>query len=191
MARTAITDGGRTESKRFADDVSLADAIEGDRIDTQLVARHHDHLGAPIQPAHPQADYENPDTQLVRVTDIDGMDDVHSAILFDPDTETFARASRHDSQQAWTQKEADWKVRDVGSEVVVDEVHELERPKEKWDEPASEYAEEWVEIIFDDIRYTGGDPEFRDERRLDGTALELRDGEGRKLLASISLEGGQ
>lgn len=188
MAQNTATDDGRTESKRFDTEVSAVDLIEGDRIEPKLVARHPEQLGAPIQRAPPEADEENPSTQLVAVTAIDTMDDVHSAILFDPDAEMFLRAGRHDSQQAWSQKEPDWKVRDIGTEVAVEEVHELERPEEEQDQAAEEYVQEWVEILFDDIRYSGGDSDMRDERELDGSTLKLNDYDGRKTLATISLE---
>lgn len=187
MVKNETTDDSRTETKRFEGDVSAADLIEGDRIDKRLVARHPDQLGAPIRSAPPEADEENPDAQFVVVTGINRMNDVHSALLFDPDTETFLRASRHDSQQAWTQAEDDWKVRETGTKVVVDEVHDLERPEQEQDEDAHEYVQGWVEILFDEIRYSGGDPDLQDERELDGTTLKLNDHDGRKTLATITL----
>lgn len=187
MAQNQTDSDARTDTDRFDDEVSADDLIEGDRIDKRLVARHPDQLGSPIRRSMPNEDDE-PDTQLVVVTALNRMDDVHSALLFDPETELFIRASRHDSQQAWNQKEADWKVRDIGTKVIVEEVHELERPEEEKDQAAEEYAQEWVEILFDEIRYTGGDPDMRDERELDGRTLKLNDYDGRKVLATISLE---
>lgn len=186
--QTSTADGGtEREPTRYEDEISGADLIEGDRIDPRLVARHPDQLGAPIRRTQPNEE-DFPDTQLVVVTALDTMQDVHSALLFDPETDTFVRAGKHDSQSAWTQAEADWTVREVGEEVVVEEVHDLERPEGERDENADEYAQHWVEIVFADVRFTGGDPDVSDERELDGTTLKLRDVDGRKLLASISLE---
>jgi len=188
MVQNTATDDGRAETKRFDTEVIADDLIEGDRIEPKLVAQHPDQLGAPLRRTPPEADEKNPAAQLVTVTALNTMDDVHSAILFDPETEMFLRAGRHDSQQAWNQKEADWKVRDIGTKVVVEEVHELERPEEEQDQDAEEYAQEWVEMLFDGIRYTGGDPDMRDERELDGSTLKLNDCDGRKVLATLSLE---
>lgn len=184
---TTADESTRTDTKRFADAVDTADLIEGDRIDKRLVARHPDQLGKPIRKTMPD-EVDWPNTQLVVVTPIDRMDDVHSALLFDPETELFVRASRHGSNSAWTQAEADWTVRDVGQEIVVDEVHDLERPEDEQDQDADDYAQEWVEILFDDVRYSGGDTDMHDERELDGSTLALEDYDGRKLLASISIE---
>lgn len=186
IANESNTRDGRTETERFTDDVDAAALIEGDQIDKRLVARHPSQLGDPIQRTPPNHD-DYPDTQLVVVTELDSMHDTHTAILYDPDAEMFVRAGRHDSQQAWTQAEADWTVREVGTEVVVDEVHDLERPEEERDQDADAYVQEWVEILFDDVRHSGGDPDIRDERELDGRTLVLNDYDGRKTLATISL----
>jgi hypothetical protein len=187
MAQNTTTSDARTETERFDGAVSAADLIEGDRLDKRLVARHPSQLGEPIQPTMPEKD-DHPDTQFVLVTALDRMADVHSALLYDPETELFIRAGRHGSQQAWTQAEADWTVRDVGSKPIVEEVHDLERPENEQDQDAHEYVQEWVEILFDDIRYTDGDTDMQDERELDGTTLKLNDYDGRKTLATITLE---
>lgn len=187
MAQNETATADRIDTKRFDETVSTTDLIEGDRIDKRLVARHPSQLGDPIRRSMPN-EPDEPATQLVVVTALNNMDDVHSALLFDPETETFIRASRHDSQQAWTQAETDWKVRDLGKTVKVEEVHDLERPENEWDQDEHEYVQEWVEILFDDVRYTGGDTDMQDERELDGTTLKLNDYDGRKTLATISLE---
>lgn len=188
MADQTDADDGRTDTKRFSDDVDASDLIEGDRIAPKLVARDTMQLGKPLYRQSSPDEPDEPDTQLVQVTATRDMDDTHTAILLDPETDTFIRAGRHDSQAAWSQKEADWKVRDIGSEVVVDEVTDLERPKDEQDDDAERYAQEWVSTIFDEIRYTGGDDDFHDERRVEGTGLHLRDYDGRELWANISLE---
>lgn len=186
MAQNATTDDdAQRETTRFDEDVSGDELIEGDRIATELVAHHVDQLGSSIQY---DPDGNLPNAQLVRVTATRSLNDVHSAILFDPETETFVRASRHDSQQAWSQREADWTVREVGTTVAVEEVHDLERPDSETDESEQQYVQTWAEILFDDVRFTGGDRDTRDEMELDGATLKLRDYDGRKALATISLE---
>jgi hypothetical protein len=186
MAQNAtVDDDGQREPTRFDENVSADELIEGDRNDKQLVAHHVDQLGSAIQ-YNPHGDL--PDAQLVRVTATRSLDDVHSAILLDPETETFVRASRHDSQQAWSQKEADWTVRGVGTTVAVDEVYDLERPDDETDETEQQFVQHWAEILFDDVRFTGGDRDTHDQMELDGSTLKLRDHDGRKALATISLE---
>lgn len=186
MAQNTAAEG-RTDTKRFSDDVSGDDLIEGDRIDKRLVARHPSQLGSPLRRTMPD-EADDPATQLVVVTQMDSMADVHSALLYDSDAELFIRASRHDSQQAWSQKEADWTVRDIGQTVTVETLHELKRPDNEHDEDEREYVQHWVEALFDDVRYNDGDTDFSDERELDGNTLKLRDVDGREALATISLE---
>ena len=185
MAQNPTTDDdAQRGTTRFDEDVSGDELIEGDRIATGLVAHHVDQLGDSIG-YDPHGDL--PGAQLVRVTATRSLDDVHSAILLDPETETFIRASHHDSQQAWTQKEADWTVRGVGTTVAVDEVHDLKRPDSETDETEQQYVQTWAEILFDDVRYTGGDRDCKDEMELDGSTLKLRDYDGRTAVATISL----
>jgi len=184
----ATADGGRTDTNRFTDDVSGDELIEGDRISKSLVARVPGQLGEATQPHHPEGD-EPPVTQLVAVTEIDRYDDVHSALLLDPETETFARASRHADSQAWNQKEADWTVREVGTEIDV-----TDATVDDWGDgdPADDdqaFVQEWVDIVFGDIR-AGHLDEYDDRRSLSGTTLALHDEwSGRKATATISLEG--
>lgn len=187
MAQNQTESDARTETERFDEDVSAAGLIEGDRIDRNLVARHPDQVGSPIRRTTPDED-PFPDIQLVAVTATDRMHDVHHALLLDPETGTFIRASRTDRQQAMNQAEADWKVRDIGSKIVVEEVSDLERPENEQGQEAHDYVQEWIEIVFDEIRHTGGDPSIQDELELTGTTLKLADYDGRKAYATISLE---
>jgi hypothetical protein len=182
MADHSTTDG-RTDTKRFSDDVDAETLIEGDRIDKRLVARTASQLGQPIT-----SQQDAPDTQLVAITQLSSMDNVHSAILADPETGTMIRAGRHDSSQAWSQQEADWKVREIGTTVAVETVHELELSSN--DEPADdarEYVQGWVEIVIGDA--ANGHDDYSDERELDGRTLRLRDVDGRHAVATISLGG--
>lgn len=179
MANTTQT---RTETKRHEATVNGTDVIKGDRISKALVAKVPGQLGQRINPHE-----DGPETQLVAVTEIHNYDDVHSALLLDPDTETWIRASRHDSQQAWSQAEADWTVKAVGNEIVVTDGDVDERPDDEQDVPESQYMKDWVDILFDELR--GGHFDISDERKLNGTGLKLYDPYGgRKGYATIELE---
>jgi hypothetical protein len=139
-------DDGRTETKRFVDDVSGEELIPGDHIDTRLVARTFGQLGTRIKPSHPNEEPE-PKTQLVVITQFDRYDDVHRALLADPETGTIIRASRLDSQSAWSQKEADWTVYELGTSVTVDDNVDL-AVTEQDDDPDDEkkYVQHWVDM---------------------------------------------
>lgn len=182
------TDGGRTETNRFADDVSGDELIVGDRIDTRLVARTFGQLGEQLYPSHPNEEPE-PTTQLVQITRTNDMDDTHHALLADIETGTIIRAGRHDSQSAWSQKEADWEVYEIGTSVAVDEDVDL-TVAEQDDDPEDEqkYVQHWVDIVIEDT--ANGYDDYSDERELvSGSTLKLRDVDGREAYASITLEG--
>jgi len=181
-------DGGRTETKRFDDDEQFdaTDLIEGDRIDPSLAARTPGQLGQTIKPSHPESDPQ-PTTKLVTVTQMNTLDDVHTAILVDGETGTMVRASRHDSSSAWNQKEADWKVRDVGTKVVVEDVHELtlaDNDNAVDDEAA--YIQEWANVVLGDM--AAGHFEYQDDGKMNGRTLTLSDHDGRKGMATITLK---
>ena len=150
----------RTDSKRFdADDVPFdaSDLIDGDRIDPSLVARTMDGLGENMS-ARPDA----PATQLAEATITNGMDDVHTAVLVDGETGTLVLASRHDSQAAMTQKEADWKVRATGTKAVVEDAEVATDGNDEWDEDsAPEAAEHWANLVLQDR--ARGSTDYSDE----------------------------
>jgi len=156
----------RTDSKRFdADDAPFdaSDLIEGDRIDPSLVARTMDGLGENMS-ARPDA----PATQLAEATITNNMDDVHTAVLVDGETGVMVRASRHDSQSAWSQKEADWKVHDIGTKVRVTgaEWDDLDADANPDDE-----ATAWAEVVLED-RANGFD-DYADEVRVESRSITL------------------
>lgn len=178
----------RTETKRFDDDEQFdaSSLIEGDRIDPSLVARTPEQLGETIKPAHPEGD-QPPKTRLVTASILNGMDDTHSAILVDGDSGLMVRAHRHDSSQAWSQKEADWKVSDVGEKVVVDDVHELTvADNDTPVEDDAKYIQEWANVVLGDM--ASGYFDYVDEVKMSGSTLTLSDHDGRKGMATISLE---
>jgi hypothetical protein len=173
-------------NNRHTDDVSIDDLTEGDRIAAELVAKVPEQLGEAIQPVAPEAPAA-PKTQLVAITAIDRYDDSHTAILADPDSETMIRATRLSNSQAMTQAEADWTVRAIGTTISVDEVYELDIADT--DDPvddAVDYVASWADILFDDLR--AGHFDYSDERAIDGSTLTLRDFDGRRAVADITLE---
>jgi len=188
--RQSQSDDGRTETKRFADDVSGAELIVGDRIDTRLVARTFGQLGTRIKPSHPNEEPE-PKTQLVKITRTNDMDDYHRALLADTETGTIIRASRHDSQSAWSQKEADWTVHETGTSVTVDEDVDLTVAEQDTEpEDAQQYVQHWASVVIEDT--ANGHDDYNDERALvGGTTLKLRDMDGREAYATITLEDEQ
>lgn len=184
---TATSENDRTETKRFTNSVSGDDLIEGDRISKDLVARVPGQLGERVRPAAPEADEKPPQTQLVAVTQIDRYDDVHQAILVDTDTETFIRASRHGSNQAWTQKEADWTVHAVGADITVTdaEIDELGSADEP--EDVTEYVQGWIDVLFSDM--AAGHFDYNEERSLSGSTLELYEPyDSLRVYATVTLE---
>jgi hypothetical protein len=185
---TSQNDDGRTENKRFQNTVSGDELVVGDRIDTRLVARTFGELGNQKQPTYPEDDSEQPQTQLVVITQFDRYDDVHRALLADVDTGTIIRAGRHSSQSAWTQKEADWTVYDIGTTMRIDSVSELEVPL-GYDKVTDEmkYVQHWVDVVIED-RANGYD-DYNDVVSIPSSNnIKLRDIDGRKAYASYSLE---
>jgi len=181
-----ITADGRTDTKRFDadDEIDVADLIEGDRVDPSLVASTMDGLGA-RRSADPDASV----TQLAEATITNGMDDVHSAILVDGESGMMAIASRHDSQSAWSQQEADWKIRAIGDRIAVSDA-EIEYTDGDWagvDDVASE-AEAWANIVLQDR--ARGDTDYEDELTYHGgSSLTLREPFGpTKVHATIELK---
>ena len=185
MAQQTDADDGRTETKRFDADAELdaTDLVVGDRIDPSLVASTMDGLGTRRSPAPDAAT-----TQLAEATITNCMDDVHSAILVDGETGVMAIASRHDSQSAWTQREADWKVRAVGERVAVTDADVEQDENDEWadaDEEAE--AERWANVVLQDRAH--GETDLKDELTLTTrSSLILNHPWGAKVYATIELE---
>jgi hypothetical protein len=181
-----ITRGERTETKRFTHDdapFTAADLVVGDRVDPSLVASTLDGLGY-TRSARPDA----PATQLAEATITHRRDDVHRAILVDGETGVLVRASRHDSQSAWSQKEADWKVRAVGDRVDVESADVEQDGDDEWsDTDAAIGAEHWANVVLQDR--ARGSTDYEDELTLtSGDSLVLREPYGpTKVYASVTL----
>ena len=182
------TDGGRTETKRFTTDsapFTAADFIVRDRIEPALVARVMDGLGE-----RRSADPDAAPTQLAEATITDRHDDVHRAILVDGETGVLVRASRHDSQSAWSQKEADWKVRELGEKVTVESAEIAQDGNDEWGgaDAAADDAEAWANVVLQERAQ--GATDYDDELSLTGSGtLRLRDPYGpTKVYATVELK---
>ena len=161
----------RTDTKRFdAEEFSAADLIEGDRINPSLVTSTMDGLGEQ-RSADPDAGV----AQLAEATITNGMDDVHQAILVDGESGLLVRASRHDSQGAWSQQEADWKVHEIGTRVAVTDAEVEQDGNDEWDDvDAAEEAEAWTDVVLGDR--ARGSTDYQDEVTLTGkSSLTLRE----------------
>lgn len=184
---TATTTDDRTETKRFTTDsapFTAADLIEDDRIEPALVARVMDGLGE-----RRSADPDAAPTQLAEATITDRYDDVHRAILVDGESGVLVRASRHDSQSAWTQKEADWKVRALGERVTVDSAEVKQDGNDEWDvDDVAGEAERWANVVLQDRAI--GATDYDDELTLESrSSLTLREPYGpTKVHATVELD---
>jgi hypothetical protein len=187
MVPKTNTDDGRIEIKRFdAEDAPFDafDLIEGDRIAPLLVASTLEALGTTRA-----AGRDAPDTQLAEATITDRYDDVHRAILVDGETGILVRASRTDRQQAMSQKEADWTVREIGTRVSVSDAEIEMDGNDEWDEDsAADGAESWANVVLQDRAQFETD--YSDELTISGhSTLTLYEPYGTtKVHASIELE---
>jgi hypothetical protein len=183
---TQATQSERTEPKRFtADDApfSAADMVAGDRVDPSLVASTLDGLGHTRSPRPDAAP-----TQLAEATITDRFDDVHRALLVDGESGALVRASRHDSQAAWSQREADWKVRATGERVDVASAEVDQDGNDDWtDADAATEAEGWANVVLQDR--ARGATDYADELTLtSGGSLALREPYGpTKVFADVEL----
>jgi len=103
---TQLNDGAARYDVDDAADFDAADLEVGDRIDPVLVSSTLDGVDAEIYTGGGVAQSDAPRTQLACLTATDRMDGVLTAILTDGESGVMVRASRHEPQTAWTQKEA-------------------------------------------------------------------------------------
>lgn len=88
-------------------DITMSDVSPGDEINPELVSR-----GAfPLR-----------DCPLHAVSYRNHLDDTHTQILYDLSTETYIYANCVDRQSAWSRSEANWTVRDLGSQFELSDV---------------------------------------------------------------------
>jgi hypothetical protein len=150
-----------------------------EQIDKELVARTLGELGSK---RNPYADC--PETRFVNIAAWNRYDNVHRGLFIDSEN------PEGELLYGWTNDDrSTWKITNTGNSVNVKDV-ELETPNEV--ENATEYAQEWIEILVEEYRYdtkSGSTrPGANDEIRFDGAQiLHLRDVDGRKATFKIEL----
>jgi len=182
------TAGGRS-IERHTDSVRGDELVEGDRIAKRLVARVPGQLGDYRNPY----DEDDPEMQLLVVTELRDMDDSHTALLLDPGAEMWIRATRIERNQAMTQAEADWTVRELGDSINVTGADlrataNDDAPEELDD--AAGWTQAWVDVLFGDIA-AGHFDDYDDRRRMTSAhTLRLEDEySGALVYADIELIG--
>lgn len=162
---------------------------EGDRIQKDRVARTLGSLRTRWQSAPPEVDDQPEVTQAVALTQTDRHDDVMQALLFVPGTGRWLRASRHTSNSAWSQREADWTVHEAGDTLVATGGDVESSPDDIEDE--DKYVAGWLEIVAGDLSHDadqGNTASISDEFELtSGNTIRLRDRDGRKAFATFRL----
>ncbi len=153
------TDSASDTTTRFENDVDLAAATEGDRIAPELIPRSPaidvgESVSRHTQTREPgETDDRTYSVRLV-VSRSDSYDDVQDALVYDPESELFARLSGHTSSGAWNQKERDWKVRDIGADVELVDAWDIQIPDlDDYDETPEEFVAEWMDILFDNAAF--------------------------------------
>jgi len=178
------TDSAADTTQRFTTEFSLAKVSQGDRIDPDLIPRSPK-LEVGDNVAQHTAKHNDPTNDDERTFSVrlivsrsDSYDDVQDALVYDPESDLFARLSGHTSSGAWSQKERDWKVRDIGSGVEVVDAWDIDIPDlDDYDETPEEFVAEWMDILFGNAAY--GDDIGGEVEDFSGKTLTLRDVDNR------------
>lgn len=190
MAENIHADGGRTETKRFEDDLALDEVIEGDRIDPALIPHSPMiEVGAEVA-AHLARMNDGDDERTFSVRLIasgkDSWGSVQTALVYDPEADLFARLGGHTKSGAMNQAERDWKVRDVGRDIEIVDQWDVDIPDlEEFGEAEEEFVAEWADILFGNIRH--GDEAGDEIDMFDGKTFQLRDYDGRRAKVQYEL----
>lgn len=150
-----------------------------EQLDKELVARTLGQLGDRRTPRE-----DAPKMRYWNIAAYKQHDDVHRALLIDSQ-------NPERLYYAWTNDQrTTWKIESSGESVVVDDA-EVDTPDDCPD--ADEYAQEWIEIVVDELRYDAENGETRrsvnDEVEFLGSkTLRLRDVDGRMATFNIKLE---
>jgi hypothetical protein len=175
MTQTTQADGG---AARITDTLSLAEIEVGDRIDPKLVPRSPEiEAGDRIRRAT-SGDPDGEQTYDVRlIAEADRFNnDVVDALVYDPDAGLFARLSGHTNSAAWSQREADWKVRDVGDDAALLDCWDVAVHDLPDGETEHEFVAEWLDILVNGRAHG----EFLSEvEQFNGDTMTLRDADGR------------
>lgn len=189
----AQNESAADSTQRFEDDLDLTAVSEGDRIDPALIPRSPK-IDVGEKVARHLAKHNPPENEDDRTFSVrlvahgyrDQYQDVQSALVYDPDSDLFARISGHTNSGAWNQKERDYKVRDVGRDVEIVDQCDVEIPDlDEFGETEEEFVAEWADILFDNIRY--GDEPGEEIDQFDGEKFQLRDYDGRRARVQYEL----
>lgn len=178
------TESDADTTQRFTTNFSLTAASEGDRIAPELIPSSPEmEVGDRVSrhTARPE-DREQPDERTFSVRLVvsrsDSYDDVQTALVYDPEADLFARLGGHTSSGAWNQKERDWKVRDIGSDVEVVDAWDISIPDlDDFDQAPEEFVAEWMDMLFGNAAF--GDDISQQVESFDGNTLTLRDFDSR------------
>ncbi len=185
MSETTDDDG---ETTRHENTLNYP-VTEGDRIPKHRVAQTLGGLGTRRQSAPPEADDQPEVTQAVALTQTSRYDDLMRALLYVPGTGRWLRASRHATNSAWSQAEADWTVHEAGDTLVATGGVVEHSPDEIEDE--DKYTAGWLEIVAGDLSHDaeqGNTASISDVWELSGNTIRLRDRDGREGFATFRLE---
>jgi len=181
--------GNTDETTRHENTINYP-VTERDRIQKDRVARTLGGLRHRRQSAPPEADDQPEPTQAVALTQTSRYDDVMRALLYVPGTGRWLRASRHTSNSAWSQAEADWTVHEAGDTLVTTGGDVERSPDDIEDE--EKYVAGWLEIVAADLSHDaeqGNTASIADEFEVtSGNTIRLRDVDGRKAFATFRLE---
>jgi hypothetical protein len=103
--------------------------------------------------------------------------DIRHCLIVDDENGRFARLSAHSKSQAWSKKEEDWKVRDLGFEPKLVDAWDVEIDDLRGETP-EEFVGEWLEILFDNARH--GEDVGHEIRNFEGDTFTLADYDGRR-----------
>ena len=168
------------------DVVSVEELAVGDRLARPLVPPSYSVSGDDPRSKHYHTDSDEPFLGRVVAMNSGFNNDIRHCLVFDGDSELFVRLSAHGKSQAWSQREEDWKVRDIGHTIEVTDEWDIEVPDlDDFGEEPAEFVAEWCEILFDNIRH--GEEPGDEIDNFDGDAFQLRDYDGRRATVKYEL----
>ena len=192
MSEMVPTDGGRTEPKRFTESIDADELIEGDRVAVELIPRNYvvdvgDNVSGYSTKLDPTGDDDRTfDVRLVAHGYRDQYQNVQSALVYDPEAELFIRLTGHSNSGAMSRKERAWTVREIGKEVIVEDVWDIEIPDiDDFDETPEEFVKVWTSVVFDMAMH--GDDITNELVKYDDKKFTLRDADGRSARIHYSL----
>lgn len=185
MVPTNMTQTEQTDPRRWTDELRLEEASVEDRIEPILIPRIHEFdVGDRVhdQSTRPlngdETDDRTFDVRLVAHGYNGSWQDVQNALVYDPESNLFARLSGHTSSGAMNQLERDYKIRELGQDIAVVDQWDVDIPDlNEFGESEEEFVAEWVDILFDNIRH--GEQPGDEIDQFEGKTFQLRDYDNR------------